>query len=56
MRREHPDHDLQTSALVNALKVSPVTVRRDWSSAKIWLHRELTGESDDGLGSLETAR
>ena len=38
------------------LKVSTVTVRRDWSSAKIWLYRELTGETDDGLGSLETAR
>jgi len=38
------------------LKVSPVTVRRDWSSAKIWLYRELTGETDDGPGSLETAR
>ena len=38
------------------LKVSPVTVRRDWSSAKIWLYRELTGETGDGLGSLETAR
>ena len=38
------------------LKVSPVTVRRDWSSAKIWLYRELTGETDDGFGSLETAR
>src|SRR5439155_16728775 len=30
------------------LKVSPVPVRRDWSSAKIWLYRELTGETDDG--------
>ena len=38
------------------LKVSPVTVRRDWSSAKIWLYRELTGATDDGFGSLETAR
>jgi RNA polymerase sigma factor (TIGR02999 family) len=38
------------------LKVSPVTVRRDWSSAKIWLYRALTGETDDGCGSLETAR
>jgi hypothetical protein len=38
------------------LKVSPVTLRRDWSSAKIWLYRELTGETDDGLGSLDTAR
>jgi hypothetical protein len=23
---------------------------------KIWLHRELSAETDDGLGSLETAR
>jgi DNA-directed RNA polymerase specialized sigma24 family protein len=38
------------------LKVSPITVRRDWSSAKIWLYRELRGKTDDGLGSLETAR
>jgi RNA polymerase sigma-70 factor, ECF subfamily len=45
---------VEETALV--LKVSPVTVRRDWSSAKIWLYRELTGETDDGLGSVETAR
>jgi len=38
------------------LEVSPVTVRRDWSSAKIWLYRALTGETDDGLESRETAR
>jgi RNA polymerase sigma-70 factor (ECF subfamily) len=38
------------------LKVSPVTVRRDWSSAKIWLYRELTAETDHGLRSLEKAR
>jgi RNA polymerase sigma factor (TIGR02999 family) len=38
------------------LKVSPVTVRRDWNSAKIWLYRELSGETDDGFGSVETAR
>jgi len=38
------------------LKVSPVTVRRDWNSAKIWLYRELTGRGNHGLGSLETAR
>ena len=38
------------------LNVSPVTVRRDWSSAKIWLYRALTGETEDGLGSVEAAR
>jgi RNA polymerase sigma-70 factor, ECF subfamily len=26
------------------LKISPITVRRDWSAAKIWLYRELTGQ------------
>ena len=43
----------ETAAVV---QVSPVTVRRDWSSAKIWLYRELSGETEDGLGSVETAR
>ena len=28
------------------LSVSEVTVMRDWSSAKAWLYRELTGGSD----------
>ena len=27
------------------LNVSPVTVRRDWSSDTVWLYRELTGHS-----------
>lgn len=27
------------------LEISPVTVRRDWSAAKIWLYRELTGQA-----------
>ncbi|MGO4882644.1 MAG: sigma-70 family RNA polymerase sigma factor [Bryobacteraceae bacterium] len=30
------------------LKVSPITVMRDWSTAKAWLYRELTGGTDDG--------
>ena len=34
------------------LQVSPVTVRRDWNSAKIWLYRELTGQTNDELGSI----
>lgn len=29
------------------LKVSPDTVLRDWKLAKVWLHRELTGEMRD---------
>ena len=47
---------LSVEETATVLKVSPVTVRRDWSSAKIWLYRELTGETHDGPGSLETAR
>ena len=47
---------LSVEETASVLKVSAVTVRRDWSSAKIWLYRELTGETDDGPGSLETAR
>jgi DNA-directed RNA polymerase specialized sigma24 family protein len=35
-----------------ALDVSPMTVRRDWNAAKLWLYRELTGRTTDGLGSL----
>ena len=47
---------LSVEETATVLKVSPVTVRRDWSSAKIWLYRALTGETDDGLELLETAR
>ncbi|MEO7134206.1 MAG: sigma-70 family RNA polymerase sigma factor [Vicinamibacterales bacterium] len=47
---------LTVDEIAAVLAVSPVTVRRDWSSAKIWLYRELSGETDDGLGSVETAR
>jgi len=30
------------------LKVSAVTVSRDWSTARAWLHREMTREASDG--------
>jgi RNA polymerase sigma factor (TIGR02999 family) len=43
---------LSIDEIATVLKVSPVTVRRDWSSAKVWLHRELIGRTDDGLGSI----
>ena len=47
---------LSVEETATVLNVSPITVRRDWSSAKIWLYRELTGQKDDGPGSMETAR
>jgi RNA polymerase sigma factor (TIGR02999 family) len=28
------------------LAISPATVKRDWSMAKAWLHRELTGDAE----------
>jgi RNA polymerase sigma-70 factor, ECF subfamily len=34
---------LSVEETAEVLKVSPVTVMRDWSTAKAWLHRELTG-------------
>jgi RNA polymerase sigma-70 factor (ECF subfamily) len=33
---------LSVEETAEVLKVSPITVMRDWSSAKAWLHRELT--------------
>ena len=47
---------LSVEETATVLKVSPVTVRRDWSTAKLWLYRELAGETNDGPGSLETPR
>jgi RNA polymerase sigma-70 factor, ECF subfamily len=47
---------LSVQETAEVLKVSPVTVRRDWSTAKLWLYRELTGETGDGFGTVETTR
>lgn len=40
---------LSVEETAEVLKVSPVTVMRDWSTAKAWLYRELTGETGDGI-------
>ncbi len=40
---------LSVEEKAEVLKVSPVTVMRDWSTAKAWLYRELTGEATGGL-------
>jgi RNA polymerase sigma factor (TIGR02999 family) len=39
---------LSVEEVAEVLKVSPVTVMRDWSLAKAWLYRELVGETVDG--------
>jgi RNA polymerase sigma-70 factor (ECF subfamily) len=47
---------LSVEETAEVLKVSPVTVMRDWSTAKAWLYRELTGGAGDEFRSLETSR
>ena len=40
---------LSVEETAEALDVSPATVRRDWSIAKLWLYRELSGGASHGL-------
>ena len=40
---------LSVEEAAEVLKVSAVTVKRDWRAARAWLYRELTGETADGL-------
>jgi RNA polymerase sigma factor (TIGR02999 family) len=47
---------LSVDETAEVLKVSNVTVRRDWSTAKVWLYGAMTGRIGDGFAPLETAR
>ena len=47
---------LSVEETAEVLKVSPATVRRDWSIAKFWLYRELSGETGDGFETVGTTR
>jgi RNA polymerase sigma-70 factor, ECF subfamily len=47
---------LSVDEIAEVLKVSAVTVMRDWSTAKAWLYRELTGGTSDEFRSMETNR
>jgi len=47
---------LSVEETAEVLKVSPVTVMRDWSAAKTWLYSELTGRTGDGSRKVEAAR
>jgi len=40
---------LSVEETAEVLKVSPITVMRDWSTAKAWLYRELTGGPGNGF-------
>jgi RNA polymerase sigma factor (TIGR02999 family) len=39
---------LSVPEIAEALKVSPATVMRNWSTAKAWLYREITGGAASG--------
>ena len=47
---------LSVEETAEVLRVSPGTVRRDWSIAKLWLYRELGGGARDGFGPMEETR
>jgi RNA polymerase sigma factor (sigma-70 family) len=36
---------LSVEETAEVLKVTPMTVTRDWKTAKAWLHREISNES-----------
>jgi RNA polymerase sigma-70 factor, ECF subfamily len=36
---------LSVEETAEVLKISPVTVMRDWRFAKLWLHREVAGRA-----------
>jgi RNA polymerase sigma factor (TIGR02999 family) len=38
---------LNFDEIAEVLKISPVTARRDWRSAKAWLYRTLSADKDD---------
>ncbi len=40
---------LSVEETAEVLKISPITVMRDWTSAKAWLYRELTTGASHGL-------
>ena len=45
---------LSVKETAEVLRVSAVTVMRDWSTARAWLYREMKGEIPHGPGALET--
>ncbi len=44
---------LSVEETAEVLRVSAITVMRDWSAARAWLYREMKGESPDGQRTLE---
>ena len=46
---------LSVDEIAEVLKVSTVTVKRDWRTARTWLYRELTGVTTDAPGTMEAS-
>ena len=46
---------LSVEETAEVLKVSPITVMRDWSTARAWLYHEMK-DGHDGSGAMETGR
>ncbi len=46
---------LSVEETAEVLKVSSVTVKRDWRAARTWLYRELMGATNHGPQTLETS-
>ena len=47
---------LSVDETAEVLHVSPITVMREWKTAKAWLYRELTGRTANGPRTLEPGR
>ena len=47
---------LSVGETAEVLRVSPITVMREWKSAKAWLYRELAGPTPNGQRPLEPRR
>jgi RNA polymerase sigma-70 factor, ECF subfamily len=46
---------LSVEETAEVLKVSTITVKRDWRAARAWLYRELAGGDTDGFRTMEAS-
>jgi len=46
---------LSVEETAEVLKVSPITIKRDWRAARMWLYRELTSTTTNEPRTLETS-
>jgi RNA polymerase sigma factor (TIGR02999 family) len=47
---------LSVEETAEVLRISTITVKRDWRAARIWLYRQLTGGIGDALETVEASR